>query len=91
VSSYFFRGLFSDAVRMTESRVSNVRVNHETKNRERFGKQCCRLIELLSWDLPWEVGVNNEIFRPETAEVQAKSLIGNLPNTRLCCLYSSAK
>ena len=76
---------------MTDSTVSNVRVNNETKNRERFGKQACRLIEVLSWDLPWEAGANNEILRPQTAEVQAKNLNGNLPNTRPCCLYTSAK
>jgi len=35
-------------------------------------KQGCRLIEILSWDLPWEAGANSEILRPETAEVQAK-------------------
>jgi hypothetical protein len=67
---------------MTDSKASNVRVNNEIKNRERFGKQGCRLIEVLPWDLPWEAGANNEILWPETAEVQAKNIIGNLPNTR---------
>jgi hypothetical protein len=61
--------------------VSNVRVNIEIKNWKGFGKQGCRLIEVLSWDLPWEAGANNEILPPETAEVQAKTLVGNLPNT----------
>lgn len=77
MSSYFFRGLFNDAVRVTDSTVSNVRVNIEIKNFEGFGKQGCRLIEISSWDLPWGTETNNEILRPETAEVQAKNLIGD--------------
>lgn len=32
MSSYFFRDLFNDAVHMTDSTVSNVRVNIEIKN-----------------------------------------------------------
>lgn len=76
---------------MTDNTVSNLRANTEIKNWKGFGKQGCRLIEILSWDLPWGAGANNEILRLETAEVQAKTLIGNLPNTRQCCLYSSAE
>jgi hypothetical protein len=53
VSSYFFRGLFNDAIRMTDSTVSNVRLNIEIKNWKGFGKQGCRLIEILSRDLLW--------------------------------------
>jgi hypothetical protein len=91
VSSYFFRGLFNDAIRMTDSTVLNVRVNNETKNWKGFAKQGYRLIEVLSRDLPWGAGANNEILRPETVGVQAKTLIGNLPNIWQCCLYTSAE
>ena len=76
---------------MTVSTESNVRVSIEIKNWKGFGKQACRLVEILSWDLPWGAGANNEILRPETAEVQAKTLIGNLPKTRQCCRYTSAE
>ena len=92
MSTYFFRDLFNDAVHMTDSTVSNVRVNIEIKNWKGFGKQGCRLIEILSRDLlGGGTETNNEILWPETAEVQAKTLIGNLPNTRQCCFYISAE
>jgi len=76
---------------MTGSAESNVRVSTEIKNWKGFGKQAFRLIEILSWNLPWEAGANNEILRPQTTEVQAKTLIGNLPKTWQCCRYTSAE